>query len=99
MVLSSSGVSSTMNSSFLLQLTCFTGSSLLPQSMTEEEGWQEFNESMHSRFGFKGSQGFPTTGITSKNFTDLEEFRDSLDKNCQWMVQSWMDNLEPYILG
>ena len=64
----------------------------------EEVGWLKFNESMHSRYGYKGSDKFPLISVTKTDyFKILEDFHNQLDERCKWMAKVWIDLLEPLV--
>ena len=76
--------------SFLRSFPCFSNGTI-PQFIDLEE----FNASMHSRYGFKGSY----KPITQTDFNILEDFHNYLDDSCKWMVKRWIDVLEPLLIG
>jgi hypothetical protein len=76
--------------SFLRSFPCFSNGTI-PQFIDLEE----FNASMHSRYGFKGRY----TPITQTDFNILEDFHNYLDDSCKWMVKRWIDELEPLLIG
>ena len=84
-------------SSFLRSLPCFS-KGIIPQFIDGENGWREFNESMHSRYGFSRLPDFPLEIVTKKDFKILEDFHNQLDEGCQWMTKVWIDLLEPLVV-
>ena len=54
-------------SPFLRSLPCFS-KGIIPQFIDGENGWREFNESMHSRYGFSRLPDFPLEIVTKKDF-------------------------------
>ena len=49
--------------SFLRSLPCFSKGTI-PQYIDGEDGWREFNESMHSRYGYSRLPEFPLKIVT-----------------------------------
>ena len=84
-------------SSFLRSLPCFS-KGIIPQFIDGENGWREFNESMHSRYGFSRLPDFPLEIVTKKDFKILKDFHNQLDEGCQWMTKVWIDLLEPLVV-
>ena len=84
-------------SSFLRSLPCFSNG-IIPQFIDGEDGWQKFNESMHSRYGFSALPEFPLEIVTKQDFKILEEFHNQLDEGCQWMAKGWIDLLKPLVV-
>ena len=80
--------------SFLRSLPCFSKGSI-PLFLDEEVGWQAFNASMHSIYGYKGlDKPFTTT-----DFKHLVDYHNNLDDRCKWMTEKWIDLLEPLQIG
>ena len=102
---SSSGSSSSSSSSdglcvfssptsFLRSLPCFSNGTI-PLFLDDEVGWQAFNASMHSIYGYKGlDKPFTTT-----DFKHLVDYHNNLDDCCKWMTERWIDLLEPLQIG
>ena len=79
--------------SFLRSLPCFSKG--IPLFLDEEVGWQAFNASMHSTYGYKGlDKPFTTT-----DFKHLVDYHNNLDDRCKWMIKRWIDLLEPLQIG
>ena len=76
--------------SFLRSLPCFSNG-CIPKKIDTEE----FNASMHSRYGYKGRY----TPITQTDFKILEDFHNYIDDSCKWMAKRWIDVLEPLLIG
>ena len=80
--------------SFLRSLPCFSNGTI-PLFLDDEVGWQAFNASMHSIYGYKGlDKPFTTT-----DFKHLVDYHNNLDDRCKWMTERWIDLLEPLQIG
>jgi hypothetical protein len=78
--------------SFLRSLPCFSKGSI-PLFLDDEVGWQAFNASMHSEYGYsKKSIDKP---FTETDFKHLVEFHNYLDDRCKWRIKRWIDLLQP----
>ena len=76
--------------SFLRSLRCFSNG-CIPKKIDTDE----FNASMHSRYGYKGRD----TTVTQKDFKILEDFHNYIDDSCKWMTERWIDELRPLQKG
>jgi len=79
--------------SFLRSLPCFSKG--IPLFLDEEVGWQAFNASMHSEYGFKGLD----KPFTTVDFKHLVDYQNNLDDRCKRMTKIWIDLLEPLQIG
>ena len=83
-------------SSFLRSLPCFSKGTI-PQFIDEEDGWREFNESMHGRYGYNKLPDFPRKVVTKTDLNILVDFHNQLDESCQWMTKIWIHLLAPLV--
>ena len=100
LILSGSGSSSSSSdglcvfsspSSFLRSLPCFSNGTI-PQFIDEE-----FNVSMHDRYGYNKLPDFPKKIVTKKDLNILQDFHNQLDESCQWMTKIWINLLAPLV--
>ena len=104
LILSGSGSSSSSDglcvfsspSSFLRSLRCFSKGTI-PQFIDGEDGWREFNESMHDRYGYNKLPDFPRKMVTKEDLNILVDFYYQLDERCQWMTKIWILLLAPLV--
>ena len=83
--------------SFLLRsLPCFS-TGTIPQFIDEEDGWREFNASMHDRYGYNKLPDFPKKIVTKEDLNILVDFHNQLDERCQWMTKIWINLLAPLV--
>ncbi len=82
--------------SFLLSLPCFSNGTI-PQFIDGEDGWREFNVSMHDRYGYNKLPDFPKKIVTKKDLNILQDFHNQLDESCQWMTKIWINLLAPLV--
>ena len=83
-------------SSFLRSLRCFSKGTI-PQFIDGEDGWREFNESMHDRYGYNKLPDFPRKMVTKEDLNILVDFHNQLDERCQWMTKIWILLLAPLV--
>ena len=89
-------VFSSSPSSFLRSLPCFSKGTL-PQFIDDEDGWREFNASMHGRYGYNNLPDFPLKIVTKTDLKILQDFHNQLDESCQWMTKIWTNLLAPLV--
>ncbi len=83
---------------FLLRsLPCFS-TGTIPQFIDEEEdGWREFNASMHDRYGYNKLPDFPLKIVTKTDLRSSKIFITRLDERCQRMIKIWINLLAPLV--
>ena len=82
--------------SFLRSLPCFSKRTI-PQFIDEEDGWREFNTSMHDSYGYNKLPDFPRKMVTEADLKILADFDNQLDERCQWMTKIWINLLAPLL--
>ena len=82
--------------SFFRSLPCFSNGTV-PQFIDGEDGWREFDVSMHDRYGYNKLPDFPKKIVTKTDLKILQDFHNQLDESCQWMAKIWINLLAPLV--
>ena len=77
--------------SFLRSLPCFSNGTI-PQFI-----YEEFNVSMHDRYGYNKLPEFPLKMVTKTDLKILVDFHNQLDESCQWMTKIGINLLAPLV--